>query len=247
MPLKNIAKREDIDPGVLRQRRDFYAIAIGLLLFNLAGGHLNPDATFATLLPIKFAVPQVLFWAAWFGFGYFLWRFWLMEPNGLDQFWKEVGLQGGNRREIKKFAADMILASAPKDHADNMAAVLGRRISVIHPGLVRHKNRIRLQISQIRTPGSGHASGLGEGHLDFPPELTWRVRWAALKSVGFAMVYERSFSDYVVPYLFAALCIAVQLYRFAFHPEFLGTDLPCATPGGVVAKAISIGLQECKR
>lgn len=79
MPRKNLAMRADIEAGTLRQSRDLYALGIGLTLFNLAGGQLNPDATLATLLPIRLSYPVALLAAAWVGFFYLLWRFWLLS------------------------------------------------------------------------------------------------------------------------------------------------------------------------
>jgi len=45
---KNISARRDIDSGVLRQRRDMYAISIALMLYYLAGGELWDELPFPT-------------------------------------------------------------------------------------------------------------------------------------------------------------------------------------------------------
>lgn len=76
---RNIAGREDIASDALRQRRDLYAIAIGLCIYNLAGGYVLTDTTVASIIPVKLAHPWVVLAAAWLGFGYFWWRFWLIS------------------------------------------------------------------------------------------------------------------------------------------------------------------------
>lgn len=210
MALKNIANRQDIDSGTLRQRRDFYAFGIGLLLFNLAGGYLSPDAAQVTLLPIKFSNPEILYWVAWGGFVYFLWRFWLMAPPAWRQFAQEIGLQAGNRSFFKSLVAEQIKSADNPEAAEDWLLILNRKEGYFSPGLILHGGKFQLYAAEIHDAGNSHSTGMART-LEFPHGHRWQCRWTALKAIAFAIVYERSFSDYVAPYLLAILCIAVQL------------------------------------
>ncbi|MGB0132873.1 hypothetical protein, partial [Dokdonella sp.] len=62
------------EPDLDRRRRDLYAISLGLLLFNLAGGSLG-SSTSTLFGTIHLSSPEVLGWGAWAAWVYFLWRF----------------------------------------------------------------------------------------------------------------------------------------------------------------------------
>ena len=104
---RNIAGREDIAPDALRQRRDLYALAIGLCIYNLAGGYVLTDTTVASIIPVKLSHPWVVLLAAWLGFAYFWWRFWLIsEARPFADFHADAMWQAGNSRVGRGLAAE---------------------------------------------------------------------------------------------------------------------------------------------
>ncbi len=104
---KNLCCRGPIDAETLRQRRDFYSLSIGLLLFYLADGKINSDSILG-MLPLHFENAKVFLYAAWTGWVYFLLRYCLHTDNIFSNFKEELDWQAADtwvaRRLINKFA-----------------------------------------------------------------------------------------------------------------------------------------------
>ena len=89
-----------------RQRRDLYAISLGLLLFNLAGGSL--DAAASTFFgSIHIARPWMIGVGAWLAWAYFLWRFWLAARPIWNSFLDDIDLEVHTSRRYGAFCSSI--------------------------------------------------------------------------------------------------------------------------------------------
>lgn len=212
---RNIANRKDIEADALRQRRDLYALAIGLVIFNLAGGHVVDAGTVGNLIPVKLKYPQVVLAVAWLGFFYFWIRFWLVsEAKPWGDFVEDARWQAGHSRAGRKLAAGLANASVSwgneRSAAQNADAVRNPNGPVPRFYLERWKPIIDLNQIGTRAPRNGqgasneHYGGLH--HLETASQR--RAFWSAYL-LGFfrATFRERSFSDNTLPHIFAVFTV----------------------------------------
>lgn len=217
---RNIAGREDIAPDALRQRRDLYALAIGLCIYNLAGGYVLTDTTVASIIPVKLSHPWVVLLAAWLGFAYFWWRFWLIsEARPFADFHADAMWQAGNSRGGRGLAAEFTgpisFFGSERSAAQNAESlkqprgpipkfkVEGGRPTIDLTDLLHH-GRDRSTITQ----SFGHIVVVGKGR---------RLRFWRAFAIGYfrAMYRERAFSDYTVPHLFAMFTVLTGIWHAA--------------------------------
>ncbi len=79
---------KDIEPGLLRQRRNLFIFSLGLILYEWAGGDLTGISLGG--VGITFKHPVVITAFAWFGLTYSLWRYWLHRGPALAQYEAEL-------------------------------------------------------------------------------------------------------------------------------------------------------------
>ena len=220
MARRNIANRQDIAADALRQRRDLYALAIGLTIFHLAGGTISANTSFGSILPVSLARPWVFEAAAWLGFLYFWIRFWLIsEGKPFDDFKEDARWQAGDLQSTRKLASRFALATAPRHDAEESAAAIRApggpvpRISILNG-----KPNISLEsLLRRRARAGDHVSyhTYGEGANRIPREelmgfwLSWARGWF------YATFRERSFTDYTLPHLFALTTVGVGIFSLA--------------------------------
>ena len=107
-----MAQHPDID----KRRRDLYAISLGLIVYNLAGGSLEPSATtlFGT---VHLTRPVILFAGAWVAWAYFLWQFWLAASPFEASFLEDIKFEMQHSFEFSEYSrqlADLIMAIADR-------------------------------------------------------------------------------------------------------------------------------------
>lgn len=219
---RNIAGREDIAPDALRQRRDLYAIAIGLCIYNLAGGYVLTDTTVASIIPVKLSRPWVVLAAAWLGFAYFWWRFWLIsEARPFADFHDDAMWQAGNSRAGRVLAAEFADTTShfgnQQDAARNAESIKQSRGPI--PKFKIDSGRPTVDLTDLRYHGKnqsvltqsyGPVVTVGDGYrLRF-----WRVFLAGYLR---ALYRERAFSDYTVPHLFAVFTVLTGLWHSVVH------------------------------
>lgn len=205
---RNIAGRDDIAPDALRQRRDLYALAIGLCIYNLAGGYVLTDTTVASIIPVKLSHPWVVLLAAWFGFAYFWWRFWLIsEARPFGDFHEDAMWQAGNSRTGRALAAEFTgpinFFGNERSAAQNAESLKQPRGPI--PKFKLEKGRPTIDLTDLRYHGKnqstvtqsyGHVATIAKGHR-------LRFWWAFWLGYVRAAYRERAFSDYTVPHVFA--------------------------------------------
>lgn len=222
MARKNLAGRTDIDGGVLRQRRDFYAIAIGLLLFQLAQGSVEHTNTLGGMLPLKFENPCWFLWAAWVGFFYFMLRYQLMAPKGPWRMWlDEAKLQAADASRIRKMAAGTVIRAGDDAETDRQrreimeAAGPIPRINGFGPQIqLVTRNLYRDKFYSPQFPGK-HATSylqINDGLLTGLQRL--ELNLAVCVGLLVSTWREHSFTDYCMPYVFAGITLLTAVFRW---------------------------------
>jgi len=216
MARRNLAGREDIPADVLRQRRDMYVLAIGLLLYNLAGGDLVDKTTVGGLLPVSLESPWLLLCAAWVGFFYFWFRFWLIsEVPALSQFREEAYWQGGDATILRKLASEQAQEGQGRSKEDAIRLLLkkgGPVPKVMFKGLTPS---LRLNGLKSAQRGTNYTLAFGPDYQLQRAEL-WPFWRSWILAYPKAMVRERTFTDYLLPHLVAAITVVSGAARCLF-------------------------------
>ncbi|WP_188444714.1 hypothetical protein [Pseudoxanthomonas indica] len=207
----------------MRQRRDLYAIAIGLCIYNLAGGYVQSDTTVASIIPVKLSHPWVVLLAAWIGFAYFWWRFWLVsEAQPIADFHQDATWQAGNSRAGRELAAEhagptQLYGNARS--ADESAAQIRTPTGPIAIFSLE-KWKPSLSLADLRYNGKKETR-LTEsfGTSTTPLDRRYWPRFWHVYLLGYvrAMYRERAFSDYTAPHLFAVFTVLTGLWHMAVH------------------------------
>lgn len=214
MARRNLASRADIPADVLRQRRDLYALAIGLMLFYLADGSLEKGANVGSLFSLQLGRPGYVLVAAWIGFFYFWMRFWLVtEAKPIGDYIDDVRWQAGDSRTIRSIAAQYVTATEQGSEGTNRKRILDPKG---HVPLVRWQGMTPiLSLNDVwpRSPARGGVGGVNAGppHTAIPRKDRLRVLWVWLRAFPNAAVRERAFTDYTLPHLFALATLVIAL------------------------------------
>jgi hypothetical protein len=238
MARKNLSNRGDLEADELRQRRDLYAIAIGLLLFYAAGGNFLSDASVGSLFSVHLKRPEFVLAAAWIGFAYFWWRFWLISrvrPWG--DYIEDVRWQAGDSPIARKVAAKYVTGYERHPLEMQVSEVTGREGPVPMIRWVGFVPLLDLSFTQRRAPSKNESRMgrmLGGDGVEVNSRDRWALRWAWLRAFGKAAVRERAFSDYTAPHLFALLTVAVSVGAIAHRGTFDVTKPRSQAPSKVV-------------
>ncbi|MEN5118732.1 hypothetical protein ABE488_15575 [Luteimonas sp. TWI662] len=217
MARRNIAGRGDIEPDALRQRRDMYVLAIGLLVFNLAGGTVGTETSFSGMLPVKLRHPWVLIAAAWVGFYYFWFRFWLVsQVRPLGAFIEDILWQVGDRRDVRRLAGRFAWETVGHTAEERRARIERPRGPIPRIKFAGMVPRLSL-FSMTNGGGAGTSAHYGPDDIEISGRDRW-VLWKALASGPWrAAAYERTFTDYTLPHIFAIATVLVGLVRIALN------------------------------
>jgi hypothetical protein len=208
---KDLARRDDIREGALRQRRDFYAISIGLLLYYAAGGSLESSVS-TSVLPLKFDKPVALLIAAWLGWIYFLWRYWLFTPADiLALFREEREWQLRASKRIRRIAI-----SLAKPNGANEEQYLRWLKEKPNPPLpiVRKINRNwRVELNAMSSAaGEPDTFRISQDSFELSKKDSIACEIENAISYFYAAIRERTFTDYILPYGFGLLTIFSAVY-----------------------------------
>lgn len=239
MARRNLGNRKDIQPDALRQRRDLYAIAIGLMLFYAAGGGFSQDANVGSMFAVHLKRPGFILWAAWAGLIYFWWRFWLItEARPMRDFFEDVDWQAGDtvmvRRITQKYVSNVHSISGEENAKE--IVLPGQHVpKIAWKGLTLNLSLAHLR--RRRSDDSPKSYGPHQVELESKDRAAlWRA-W--LLSVPRGAWFERSFTDYTLPHLFALATMGVATWACLHgEPE---TTKPRTAPQGS-AKVTSVVL-----
>ncbi|WP_159016601.1 hypothetical protein [Cognatiluteimonas profundi] len=218
MGRRNLANRSDIPADVLRQRRDLYSLAIGLLLFNLARGGFVDQAAVGSVFSVHLGRPIYILAAAWVGFFYFWMRFWLISEEGpYDSYLYDVKWQAGDSKAIRRIAASFVeVTPAEQAHEfrHKIQSPTGNVPRVYWEGV---KPYLSLKSVWPRSidHGRGGAGGFdaGPNRIPIPSAERWAFWRAWVLAFPRAAYRERAFTDYTLPHLVAVATVAVAIHR----------------------------------
>lgn len=192
-------------------------MSLALMTYAIAGGHIDSSGSLANL-PLTFDRPDALLWMAWVMFGYFLFRYWLF--SGLDpfvHFWREVKLLTYDFGPLRRAANETYKAHLQKAKDDRDRDSKTKRAD---QGWVPAVNRkgwsLALDEKRIWSPRrQASPSGAG-GSADIPLPRTVIVWYALAHMIAIprAILFERAFSDQLLPYLVAAMAIGANLWSY---------------------------------
>jgi hypothetical protein len=218
MPRRNIANRTDIQPDALRQRRDFYAIAIGLMLFYAAGGGFSQDANIGSMFAVHLKRPEFILGAAWVGFAYFWFRFWLItEAKPFVDFAQDAKWQAEDSSTVRRIASKHVTRQTSGEPEDLAQAILqpGNYVpKIVWKGLTPHLQLMHLR----RKRGDDFPKTFGPNVVELDSKERAAIWRASLLGYPKAMWWERSFTDYTAPHLFALLTVGVMIWA-CLHGE----------------------------
>lgn len=228
------------DRDLDRRRRDIYAVSLGLLIFNLAGGTV-PESAPILFGSVHIARPWILEIAAWIGWSYFLWRFWLAGKPLWGTFLDDVDIEIELSRSYGKFMRDhfqSVVRMSRKELRDesgwiaklnqNDLAALDRRFTEYHDRSFRFKLTERsyareFQREIIRFPDGrllGNQGKIPDGMFEqLMRENPWHGfhRARALAAGFFGAAWKRhAFSDRVLPVIVAIASLIVFIARQAW-------------------------------
>lgn len=230
------------DRDLDRRRRDLYAISLGLLLFNLAGGTLSSSAStlFGTIAITR---PLVLGFGAWVVWVYFVWRFWLASKPAWASYLDDVDAEiesstayGAYMRRVCSAVIELankveIGEISPEEIGNNLgdkAQLRQSMKSVIDEGM-RYKVVPRSYASDFQNRRGVNDRGSSLGSIPGIPEaaLTYVVDRHALrgiergKLVAAAMLKAAlrrdAFTDKVLPTIIAWLSLLAAIARLIWN------------------------------
>lgn len=177
-------KRDPMSADLLRQRRNLLITSLTLIAINLAGATLNRDVSVLGA-SIEFSNPERVVWGAWILWGYFLIRYWQYLNEEPD-----LGLHRGMTL--------WILARFPK-HEDSATS-----------------NHIDWQYGVLWTLyHQDHDCGDDTRYRSKQnPQSSWKKAiWTLCAFISVAAKTPR-FTDYVVPFLVAAIPLLLSISSF---------------------------------
>lgn len=201
---------------VLRHRRNVYATAIGILVYQAAGGSLGGDGGLAALR-VHFARPNYLYWFALAALVFFMYRFWTVAPGAWERFLVDVDRQWRATKAYVDVSSEYCLARVRDEDR--------QRVASLHR--LRYSFRLERKTSgRLSVPNCSLYDPRDPSHPNIFPSAPRRPDDAALsdnqlrklklarrRAYFRAIVFERSFFDLMVPYLigWAALVVGALL------------------------------------
>jgi|GEM_PF-7090617 len=190
-------------------------MSLALMAYAIAGGQIDSSGSLANL-PLKFHRPYALLWVAWVMFGYFLFRYWLFSGLGpFSNFWREVKLLTYDFGPLRRAANDKYkthLQTAKEDRDRELK--MKRADQGWMPMITRKGRSLALDERQIWSPRRQSSPSGSSGVADIPLPRKVIVWYAVAHIVAIprAMLFERAFSDQLLPYLVAAIAIGANLW-----------------------------------
>lgn len=204
MAFKNLCNGRELDGDLLRQRRDFYAISLALIVFHLAGGGMRDSATLSTL-PVKLAHPEVLYWSAWVSFAYFAWRFWVLDPGCLARFKEEWERQSRVTHDYYR----VCLMWAKRGASDGTVEQRLRGVLVKNrPAFPEIAEGIPVSLYELRSLLSDktyYQDGVTATPIE--EQEIRMLRIAKARGLLRALFLERTASDLILPYVLGGLAV----------------------------------------
>ncbi len=189
----------------VRVTRVLQAVSLGLLIYELAGGEIKSLQTAGGAMEIE--RPWVVLYFAWASLAYLLWRYWQCTQGQI----------------VAKLKSEYypILSALPKYEklAEQHEGVIDdNRVGNPRPAIVRTRFERALDYTRyLETPGL--QSSLRHNPKNVKVSY-WRCLWAEIHAWAITIWKRDGFGDFVGPYIFAGLAVAVTIYNHAAVPIY---------------------------
>ena len=203
-------KIEDIEPGLLRQRRNLLTISIGIIIFELGRGSLNS-------IPLGFgnvtlAKPDIALYLVWLALPYALWRYWLYREPAVAAFNTEIRNQINSLQKFGK------LVSEVRGKQEEQKVIIENEHPLIKHGLFKRYLDFSVSIYASEKTGPNERKVITK---EFQPVLIVPVSYFRVEAIELwagilTFTTNRGFTDYYLPYLFAYFAGGLVVARHIF-------------------------------
>jgi hypothetical protein len=193
---------KDIEPGLLRQRRNLMVISFGIIIFELAGGTLNSvPLGYGNVILNK---PEIALYFIWLALPYSLWRYWLYREPAVHHFNLEIE---GRLSSLPKFL--ILTEKVSKDHTQGTSDTLGCKRPLIKRKLFKRSFDYSISLPSYEKTGPNSRSG-NRQIFNSAPTLKapfFQVKALELHAGLLCALTGRAITDYYLPYA-VAFCAA---------------------------------------
>lgn len=198
-----IKEIEDLEPGLLRQRRNLLAISLAICIFYLSGGSIgNISTPFGT---ISVARPNVIIFTVWIFLAYSIWRYWLYSEPSRGAFSKDFSDEIYRSKSYHRFVAGVLLPLQTSGQGSD------NKIPLIKWGLFSRTLDFNKAEQSYEVAGPNSRKYLVEHYVNEPilKVSYWKMFPIELRAGLCAMLRCRSFSDHYLPYISSLTAIGI--------------------------------------
>lgn len=189
-------KMEDIDPGLLRQRRNLLIVSITIIIFELGGG-VTIDSVSGLLGAFKLNNSDILLYVVWLALPYSMWRYWLYREPGLLEFNAEF------IRTVNSMPSFIRLVEKTKSKITEKEINLENK----HPVIIRGIFKRHLDFTTAVYTHEKVASNKRKyekhtfSNSVFVNVPYLKIFWFEIKADILMLMKSRQYSDYIFPYI----------------------------------------------
>ena len=208
-------RQSDHDPAFLRQRRNLFVFAFGVMIFELGGAHLTGHVTVGWI-GLEFANPCILMWAAWAGLLYALWRYWAHRHSMLQRRDLELSIAlafSPSYRALWNDVMEQRPELIPKSGDEQSVWEGVYQPQLVDTGLFRRAITY-LRVLQFDPNTEQWRQSHAGGWPTLVPLKGWnraRALWIELKVTLLSIIRGKWFADYYLPYIVAWIAVALVL------------------------------------
>jgi hypothetical protein len=189
------------------ERRNLALTSISIILFYLAGGHLENNTVRLQVINVNFDNPEVLTSAVWLALLWFAYRYWVTHRGSI---WR------GINSEISHFSNDRILKAyiagqtgervvADEENGQHISGVNIERHNLV--AIVQVANDVRRDSTSGQIKSA--KSGLDQANAKRLPVTGWKGRAVAIWLIWRTFISHPTFSAYVFPWMLFALALVM--------------------------------------
>jgi len=199
-------KMQDIDSGLLRQRRNLLLVSITIIIFEIGGG-VTIDSVSGLLGTFKLKDPSILLPILWLALPYTMWRYWLYrEPGALE-------LNSEFIRTVNSLPSYKPIVDTVKEKVTDESINLENP----HPVLIKKLFKRYLDFSTAvytheKTASDTRKYEKHEFHNSAVIKVPYfRVFFFETRANVIMLIRSRQYSDYLFPYI-AGIFAAILLF-----------------------------------
>jgi hypothetical protein len=202
-------KIEDIESGLLRQRRNLLIISIGIIIFEFGGGALSSvPLGYGNVILTK---PEVALYFVWASLPYALWRYWLYREPAVAAFDTELINRINSLKSFKSLVKEV------RESLDSPELNLDNDLPVIVRGVFKRHLNFSVAIHASEKAGPNIRKFVKK---TFQPAPIISVSFLRIEAIELwarilTIINNRGFSDYYLPYLLGYFAVGLLLAKHA--------------------------------